>query len=58
LEAEQLPAMDSVKLLQEEIEREELRIEQKRQLLAELEENAKTASHKQKKRAKAVYLII
>jgi hypothetical protein len=54
LEAEQLPATDSVKLLEEEIEREELRIEQKRQLLADLEENAKTASQKQKKRAKAV----
>jgi len=58
LEAEQLPATDSVKLLEEEIEREELRIEQKRQLLAELEENAKTASQKQKKRAKAVYFPI
>jgi hypothetical protein len=54
LEAEQVPAMDSVKLLQEEIEREELRIEHKRQLLASLEENAKTASQKQKKRVRTV----
>lgn len=43
-----------MKLLEEEIEREEMRIEEKRQLLAELEDNAKTALQKQRKRAKAV----
>lgn len=54
LEAEQIPAADSVKLLEEEIEREELRIEDRRQLLAELEANAEIALRQQKKRSKAV----
>lgn len=52
-----MPALDSVKLLQEEIEREELRIEHKRQLLASLEENAKAASQKKKKRVRAVCAV-
>lgn len=54
LEAEQLPAIDSVKLLQEEIDREELRIEKKGQELAKLEADAKNGSQAQKNRAKAV----
>lgn len=49
-----MPAEDSVKLLEEEIEREELRIENKRRLLADLERNAKVSIQQQKKRAKAV----
>lgn len=43
-----------MKLLEEEIEREELRIERKRKLLAGLEKNAKSDRQQQKKRAKAV----
>jgi hypothetical protein len=50
--------MDSVKLLKEEIEREELRIENKRQILADLEAQAKSASREQRKRAKAVRQVI
>jgi hypothetical protein len=50
--------MDSVKLLKEEIEREELRIERTRQELAKLEANAKTASQEQRKRAEAVCRVV
>lgn len=43
-----------MKLLEEEIEREELHTENKRQVLADLEKNAKASIQQQKKRAKAV----
>ncbi|KAE9984236.1 hypothetical protein EG327_005092 [Venturia inaequalis] len=58
LEAEQIPAEDSVKLLEEEIEREELHTENKRQVLADLEKNAKASIQQQKKRAKATHPLL
>jgi regulator of sirC expression with transglutaminase-like and TPR domain len=46
--------MDSVKLLKEEIEREELRVEERRNLLEKLKANAKDAARQRKQQAKAV----
>jgi hypothetical protein len=54
LEAEKTPLNDSVKLLQEEIEREEQRVEMKRKELARLEKESKTASKTRKQRAAKV----
>ncbi|QDS73643.1 hypothetical protein FKW77_002328 [Venturia effusa] len=58
LMAEHIPATDSVKLLEEEIEREERRIQDKRDQLAELEKNAKLALQQQKKRSKATHPLL
>jgi hypothetical protein len=48
------PLNDSVKLLQEEIEREEQRVEMKRKELAKLEKESKVASKTRKHRAAKV----
>jgi hypothetical protein len=49
-----MPLVDSAKLLEEEIEREEQRIDLKRQELAKLEREAKAASKLRKQHAAKV----
>jgi hypothetical protein len=54
LETEKAPLNDSVKLLEEEIEREEQRVEMKRKALTRLEKESKSSSKARNYRATKV----
>jgi len=58
LEAEKTPLGDSVRLLEEEIEREEQRVEAKRKELARLEKESKAAAKARKNLATKTHLLL
>lgn len=58
LEADKTPLVDSVKLLEEEIEKEERRVEMKRKELARLEKESKAAAKARRHRAAKTHPLL